>query len=140
MTPSRRAFLAGAVGTLAPAGTLAQHGQNPGGMPDHPRDGFASEMHRQMQAMMQAMSAAPMTGDPDADFLAMMIPHHEGAIDMARLVLVHGRDPLTRQLAEEIMASQQAEIASMAKRLQKLSKEAGAHSSEFPALSGTRGP
>jgi len=70
-----------------------------------------------MRAMAETMNRVPMTGDPDRDFLAMMIPHHQGAIDMARLVLVHGRDPLTRQLAEEIMASQQAEIGSMQGRL-----------------------
>jgi uncharacterized protein (DUF305 family) len=89
-----------------------------------------------MQQMMRAMEA-PMTGDPDRDFLAMMIPHHQGAVDMAHLALVHGRDPLTRQLADEIIASQQAEITSMQARLRVL--EAGGASDEYPALSGTRG-
>jgi uncharacterized protein (DUF305 family) len=78
-----------------------------------------------------------MSSDADRDFLAMMIPHHQGAIDMARLVLVHGRDPLTRQLAEEIIASQQAEIASMQARLRVL--RSGGASDEYPALFGTRG-
>jgi len=96
-------------------------------------------MHRQMKAMMEAMEAVPMSGDADRDFLAMMIPHHQGAIDMARLALMHGRDPLTRQLAEEIIASQQAEIASMHRRLQVLAKSGTSGGEEFPALSGTRG-
>lgn len=57
-----------------------------------------------------------MTGEPDRDFLAMMIPHHQGAVDMARRP-EHRRDPLARQLAEEIIASQQAEISSVQGRL-----------------------
>lgn len=101
---------------------------------------FARAMHRAMQAMGAAMDAAPMTGDPDRDFLAMMIPHHQGAIDMAELVLVHGRDPLTRALAGEIIASQGAEIASMQARLRVLAVGAAADADGFPALSGTRGP
>jgi uncharacterized protein (DUF305 family) len=86
--------------------------------------------------MMRAMER-PMTSDPDRDFLAMMIPHHQGAVEMARLLLVHGRDPLTRRLAEEIIASQQAEIASMQARLRIL--ESGGALDEYPNLSGTRG-
>jgi uncharacterized protein (DUF305 family) len=97
-------------------------------------------MHDDMQAMMRAMETAPMSGNPDRDFLAMMIPHHEGAIEMARLALAHGRDPLTRQLAEEIIANQQAEIASMRARLGLLEASARSPAEEFPALSGTRGP
>ncbi len=50
----------------------------------------------------------------------MMIPHHAGAVDMARLVLQHGRDPVTRQLAEEIIAGQTVEIQSMQRRLHTL--------------------
>jgi uncharacterized protein (DUF305 family) len=105
-------------------------------MPDDP---FATEMHGRMEAMMQAMQAAPASGDPDRDFLAMMIPHHQGAIDMARLVLVHGRDPLTRKLAEEIIASQQAEIRSMQSRLGLLEAGDTSEADGFPALAGTRG-
>jgi len=72
------------------------------------------------------------------DFLAMMIPHHQGTVEMARLVLVHGRDPLTRHLAEEIIASQQIEIASMQERLRALANGPARDRDEFPALSGTR--
>jgi uncharacterized protein (DUF305 family) len=62
-----------------------------------------------MDKMHDDMAAAPQTVDPDRDFLAMMIPHHAGAVEMARLALIYGGDPLVRQLAEEIIASQQAE-------------------------------
>jgi uncharacterized protein (DUF305 family) len=97
-------------------------------------------MHAAMRAMTQAMEAAPMTGDPDKDFMAMMIPHHEGAVEMARLLLIHGRDPLVRRLAEEIIASQQVEIESMRGRLKILSAGSDPDPGGFPALYGTRGP
>ena len=104
--------------------------------------GFQTEMDAGMARMMQDMHGPGYSGNADVDFLAMMIPHHEGAVDMARLVLKHGRDPLTRQLAEEIIASQTIEIESMTRRLALL-RQAQAHSAsaaaEFPVLSGTRG-
>jgi uncharacterized protein (DUF305 family) len=100
---------------------------------------FAHEMHQAMAKMMSAMSAAPMTADVDQDFLSMMIPHHAGAVEMARLLLVHGDDPLVRQLAEEIIASQQAEIASMQGRLAYLRRPERQGTQEFPVLGGTRG-
>ena len=101
---------------------------------------FASEMDVGMDKMMRDMHAPGYTGNPDVDFLAMMIPHHEGAVEMARLVLVHGRDPLTRKLAEEIIASQVVEIEGMKRRLAILRAKSGPEQDEFPALGGTRGP
>lgn len=99
---------------------------------------FAREMNAGMDRMMRDMHAPVYTGDPDVDFLTMMIPHHEGAVEMARLVLVHGRDPATRRLAEDIIAGQVVEIQAMKRRLALLhSKSTG---DEFPALGGTRGP
>jgi uncharacterized protein (DUF305 family) len=99
---------------------------------------FIGEMEAGMSKMMTDMHARGFAGNPDIDFLAMMIPHHEGAVEMARLVLVHGRDPATRRLAEDIIASQVVEIESMKRRLTALreNRQAG----EFPALGGTRGP
>ena len=61
------------------------------------------------------------TGDADKDFLAAMIPHHQGAVEMAEVVLQHGKNPKIRQLAQEIITMQKKEIAEM-KQLLKESK------------------
>lgn len=107
-----------------------------GGASDRDVD-FSGAMSVAMDRMMAAMRRDPRIGDPDADFLAMMIPHHEAAVEMARLVLLHGGDPLVRQLAERILASQQTEIDAMRARLRLLQ---GPQRDEFPELSGQRGP
>ncbi|GHC65718.1 CopM family metallochaperone [Limoniibacter endophyticus] len=67
----------------------------------------------QMDRMHKAMMGIDYTGDADIDFARGMIPHHQAAIDMARTVLEHGRDPEIRKLAEEIVAAQEAEIAQL---------------------------
>ena len=70
-------------------------------------------------AMAEAMSRmhhemmTPATGDPDRDFARMMIPHHQGAIDMARVQLQYGKDPRLRRLAPGIIVEQTQEIAVM---------------------------
>ncbi|MGD1879294.1 MAG: DUF305 domain-containing protein [Kiloniellaceae bacterium] len=102
-------------------------------------DAFEQAMDRDMAKMMQAMHGPGYSGDPDIDFLVMMIPHHQGAVDMARLVLIYGEDPLIRQLAAEIIAAQQAEIQAMQGRLATLRAAAGTGGAPYPALSGTRG-
>ena len=62
--------------------------------------------------MHQGMTMA-YTGNPDRDFLAGMIPHHQGAIDMAEVELKHGKDPKVRKLAQDIIKAQKREIAQM---------------------------
>jgi len=108
--------------------------------PDAAYTRFKKEMDQGMSKMMQEMHAPGYGGTPDIDFLAMMIPHHEGAIEMARLALVHGRDPATRRLAEEIIASQSVEIEGMKRRLEALRSNRTIDNPDFPALGGTRGP
>jgi uncharacterized protein (DUF305 family) len=70
-------------------------------------------MARGMAVMQRAMQSAPVTGDPDRDFVAMMIPHHQGAIAMAANELKYGKDPQIRRLASDIIAAQRMEIAAM---------------------------
>ncbi|WP_372618978.1 DUF305 domain-containing protein [Falsiroseomonas sp.] len=62
-------------------------------------------MHREM--------AVQFTGDADRDFAAAMIPHHQGAIDMVHVALRHGRDAEIRKLAEDVIRTQEAEIAQL---------------------------
>lgn len=69
------------------------------------------EMMQKMEAMNKAMMGGPMTGDPDRDLVNMMLPHHQGAIDMARIYLRDGKDPEIRRIAEKIITDQEREIA-----------------------------
>jgi hypothetical protein len=62
--------------------------------------------------MMNGMAAKP-TGDVDRDFAAMMIPHHQGAIDMAIIELRYGKNEQLRRIAQEIVVDQMQEIAAM---------------------------
>lgn len=73
---------------------------------------FLSENDAAMNKMMADMTIKP-TGDVDRDFVAMMVPHHQGAIDMAVAVLRYGRNAQIRRLAQEIIVTQQQEIAAM---------------------------
>ena len=107
------AFAAGPALAQAPMPEM-QHG----GMPGMPQGRSQStqtapshtEMMRQMEAMDKAMMDAPVTGNPDQDFVAMMTPHHQGAIDMARIYLRDGKDPAIRRMAQKIIADQEREI------------------------------
>jgi uncharacterized protein (DUF305 family) len=65
-----------------------------------------------MKTMMDGMHVKT-TGKPDEDFVRMMIPHHQGAIDMAKVELQYGTDPELRQLATDIVAAQEKEGAQM---------------------------
>jgi len=74
--------------------------------------GFRAMMNDATGRMHESMHV-PFTGDADRDFARMMIPHHQGAIDMALVELRYGKDPRLKRLAQEIIVSQQQEIAVM---------------------------
>ena len=73
---------------------------------------YLAENVAAMTKMMIDMGIRP-SGDVDADFVAMMVPHHQGAIDMARAILRYGHNEQLRRLAQEIIVTQQQEITAM---------------------------
>ena len=72
-----------------------------------------SELVASMDKMHMAMEAVKHSGDHDIDFVSLMVPHHQAAIDMAKTQLLHGKDPQMRRLAQEIITDQQLEIELM---------------------------
>ena len=74
---------------------------------------YAALIDDAMNVMHHGMTQAPTNGIPDHDFVAMMIPHHQGAIDMAKALLLYGKDPALRNLAQGIITEQQNEIRLM---------------------------
>lgn len=71
---------------------------------------YAALVDDAMAVMDDGMRHAPVNGQPEHDFVTMMLPHHQGAVDMARAVLLHTQDPELRNLALGIIAEQQNEI------------------------------
>lgn len=94
------------------------HGQHAMSAAEPTGDLAIDELNSAM-ARMHADMAVTVTGDPDADFIRGMIPHHQGAIDMAQIVLKHGDDPETRALARTIIRAQKGEIALMRRWLER---------------------
>jgi uncharacterized protein (DUF305 family) len=75
-------------------------------------DSFAEDMRGSMARMHAAMMVAP-SGNADRDFAAMMIPHHQGAVEMAEAELKYGKDERLRRLAQGIIVEQRQEIMVM---------------------------
>jgi len=119
---------AGLIGLVALAGVaLAQqhqgHGMNHGGMaPANARDSAATTAYKAANAKMHKDMDITYSGDADADFVRGMIPHHQGAIDMAKVVLAHGKDPELKKLAESVITDQEREISQMRDWLKKNGK------------------
>lgn len=97
-----------------------RQGRAAGGSPNM-ADPATTAFQAANERMHQAM-AAPPTGDVNVDFARGMIPHHQGAVEMARVMLQHGRDPELRKVAEAIIASQEKEIAFLQQWLKKAGK------------------
>jgi Domain of unknown function (DUF305) len=78
-----------------------------------PTDPDWSELVASMDKMHMAMGAVARSGNSDVDFVRLMLPHHQAAIDMAKTQLLYGKDPQMRRLAQEIITDQQLEIELM---------------------------
>ena len=84
-----------------------------------PGDAASTNDFKSADMKMMHDMAVPYTGNPDIDFRTKMIPHHQGAIDMAKVALVHAKDETTKTLAAQIIKDQEREIAEMREWLSK---------------------
>jgi uncharacterized protein (DUF305 family) len=112
------AFAVIACTALTAAAQMATQHEHSAAMaqPDSPDATFQRDMTQAMRRMDEDMMIRP-SGNADRDFAAMMIPHHQGAIDMAKAELQFGHDPVLRRLAQGIIVEQQQEIELMRRRL-----------------------
>ena len=121
------AAVGAAVGAVALAASLMAQttdhsGHNMAGHSMTGQESPATVAFMEANAKMHTDMAIAFTGDADVDFIAGMIPHHQGAVEMAKIVLEHGKDPEVRKLAEGIIAAQESEIAWMTDWLAKHGK------------------
>ena len=113
--PRRSVALTAAALLLAAPAAMAQttqqvHPPMPGAPSGAAMAQHRPEMRQAMEKMNRDMTGAPMTGNPDRDFAAMMVPHHQGALDMARAYLQEGKDPEMRRMAEKTIQDQEKDI------------------------------
>ena len=90
-----------------------------------------SELIASMDKMHRTMGAVERSGNADVDFVRLMLPHHQAAINMAKTQLLYGKDPQVRRLAQEIITDQQLEIELMQRWL-KQQKPAAAKENQTP--------
>lgn len=93
-----------------------------------------SQLNASMDKMHVAMAAIAQSDNADADFVRLMVPHHQGAIDMAKVQLLHGKDPQMRRLAQEIITDQQMEIELMQRWLRAHAAKSKEKDKSAPAI------
>ena len=98
-----------------------------------PEAPYLTENNLAMDRMMSAMSIEP-SGDVDKDFVGMMVPHHQGAIEMAQAELRYGKNEQLKRLAQEIIVTQQQEIAAMRLALGQPLPPSAASPDQIPAI------
>ncbi|WP_186127822.1 DUF305 domain-containing protein [Burkholderia gladioli] len=134
---SRRARRPGILAALGAVLLLAAGAAAAAGAPAQDERAFLAENDTAMSRMMDDMSIKP-SGDVDRDFVAMMVPHHQGAIDMAQAELRYGHNEQLRRIAQEIVVEQQQEIVAMRLALgQPLPSAAPAPDQQRPATASS---
>ena len=87
-----------------------------------PNDAESTKDFKASQMAMMKNMHVPFTGNPDVDFRSQMIPHHQSAVEMAKVALKHAKDPETKAMAQKIISDQEKEIAEMQAWLKKHGK------------------
>ena len=128
------AALALALGLAGPAFAQSQHGGHAmhsgstdpaqmqkmmADMMPKPDDAASTKDFKEAHKRMMHDMHKPFTGDPDVDFRVHMIPHHAGAVDMAKVALKHAKDPETKKMAQKIIDDQEKEMGEMQAWLKK---------------------
>jgi uncharacterized protein (DUF305 family) len=116
-------------GSMATSGAMPMGNMDPAAMQKmmqdmmpSPNDPASTKDFKAADMKMMHNMSVPYTGNPDVDFRTHMIPHHLGAVEMAKVALKHARDPETKRMAQKIIDDQEKEIAEMRDWLKKYGK------------------
>jgi uncharacterized protein (DUF305 family) len=114
--------LAGAAQAQATHDHGSMSGMEMGSTKPDPKDNASTKEFKAADMAMMKDMDVPYTGNPDVDFRTHMIPHHKGAVAMAKVALKHAKDPATKSMAQKIVDDQEKEIGEMEAWLKKNAK------------------